>query len=293
MGRRINNGIELTKQSWAALRQNPQLLTFPIISMIGMVIITILFFIPLAAFVPGYVESRSGDGGNSSDVVALIVLFVYYFLTYSVVIFSNTALVGAAMKLVRGEPATVQDGLNIAFARIGKIIVYALISATVGVIARSIRESGRRSNNLVVAIIAAIIGGLIQGAWNLVVFFVIPVLVVENVGVLDSLKRSWELWKQTWGEQFTGSVAIGGISCLIQIAVILVGVALIAAAAAANSVALAIIVGVVMVLVLVFLGLISGAVNGIFQASLYQYATTGDAGKFIDTNMAREAFLMS
>jgi hypothetical protein len=290
MGRRINNGIELSKQSWAALRQNPQLLMFPTISMIGMIIVTVLFFIPLAALVPGYVDTRSGNS-SSSDIVALIVLFLYYFLTYTVIIFSNTALVGAAMKLIRGEPATVQDGLNIAFARIGKIIVYALISATVGVIARSIRESGRRSNNLVVAIIAAIIGGLIQGAWNLVVFFVIPVLVVENVGVVDSLKRSWELWKQTWGEQFTGSVVIGGISCLIYIAVFLVGGALIIAAAAAGSVALAIIVGVIMVLTLVFLGLISGAVNGIFQSSLYLYATTGDAGRFISTDLAREAFV--
>lgn len=288
MGRRISNGIELSRQSWAALRQNPQLLMFPVISMIGMIIVTILFFIPLAALVPGFVDTTSR---NSSDVVGLIVLFLYYFLTYSVVIFSNTALVGAAMKLIRGEPATVQDGLNIAFARIGKIIVYALISATIGVIARSIREAGRRSNNLVVAIITAIIGGLIQGAWNLVVFFVIPVLVVENVGVLDSLKRSWELFKQTWGENFVGGAVIGGISCLLYLAVFLVGGALIALAVSAGSVVLAVIVAAVVVLAIVVLGLLSGAVNGIFQASLYQYATTGDAGRFISTDLARQAFL--
>ena len=39
------------------------------------------------------------------------------------------------------------------------------------------------------------------------------------------------------------------------------------------------------------IALLTGAVNGIFQTSLYHFATTGDAGPFIDTEAAREAFL--
>ena len=294
MGRKIRNGWELSKQSWAALRANPQLLMFPVISMIGMIIVTILFLIPISA--TGIFQALTKEGTVSNDVagvIATVVLFLYYVVAYTVTIFSNTALVGATMKLLRGEPATVNDGIQIASARLGKIIVYAIISATVGMIARGIRDAGRDSKNPVIAILAAIIGGLLQGAWNLLVFFAIPVLVVENVGVVDSLKRSLELFKKTWGEQFTGSTAIGGITCLAFIAVFLIGGLLIFVAVSSQSAALIIGAVALVILAIVFLGLLHGAVNGIFQASLYKYATTGDAGPFIDTELAREAFAVA
>lgn len=259
--------------------------------MIGMIIVTILFFIPISA--TGIFQALTQEGTVTNEiagVIATVVLFLYYVVAYTVIIFSNTALVGAAMKLIRGEPATVSDGIAIASARLGKIIVYAVISATVGMLARAIRDAGRDSKNPILAILAAIIGGLLQGAWNLLVFFAIPVLVVENVGVVDSLKRSFELFKRTWGEHFTGSTAIGGITCLAYIAVFIIGGLLIFLAVSTQSAALIIGAVVLVVLAIVLLGLLQGAVNGIFQASLYNYATTGEAGPFIDTALAREAF---
>ena len=291
-GNRIQNGVELTRQSWAALRANPQLLVFPVISLIGMVIVTILFFLPLSATgIFAALSEQNGRGSSFNQTLFYIVLFLYYFVTYTVIIFSNTALVGAALKLARGEPATVQDGINIALARLNKIFVYALISATIGMIARAIRQSASNSRNPVAAIIAAIIAGIIQGSWNLVVFFVVPVLVVEDLGVMDSLKRSLALFKQTWGEQFTGSLAIGAVSCLVSLLLVVAAVILITLAAATKSVALIIFTVAIVVFAFIFLSLISGAINGIFQASLYQYATTGDAGKLIDTQLAHDAFL--
>lgn len=291
-GNRIQNGLELTRQSWAALRANPQLMIFPVISMIGLIIVTILFFIPVTAtgILSSFGETGRRGSSDGPSVVFFIVMFFYYFVTYTVIIFSNTALVGAAMRLARGETATVRDGINIAMARIQKIIVYALISATIGMIARSIQQSGRNSNNIVMAILSSIVAGIIQGAWNLVVFFAIPVLVVEDIGVMDSLKRSLALFKQTWGEQFTGSMAIGAVSCLVSFVMIIVAGLLITAAVATQSVAVIVITVAVVILAFVAFSLVNGAINGIFQASLYQYATTGDAGKLIDTELARDAF---
>jgi membrane-anchored glycerophosphoryl diester phosphodiesterase (GDPDase) len=271
--------------------QNKYLLAFPLMSMIGMIIVTIIFFIPLAGTGILSSMSSSGDNGGGFNILFLIVLFIYYFVAYTVTIFSNTALVGVALKITKGEQASVQDGINIALSRLGNIFIYAFISATVGMLARSIRESGRNSNNIVLSIIAAIIGGLIQGAWNLVVFFAVPIMVVENQGVLETLRRSWELFKRTWGESFTGNAVIGGVSCLVNLAILLVGGLLIAGAVASGSTALIVVAVALVVLAFVAVGLISGAVNGIFQASLYHFATTGDAGVYIDTELARQAFL--
>ena len=293
-GNRIQNGVELTRQSWAALRANPQLLVFPVISLIGMIIVTILFFIPVSATgIFSALSEQNGRSNNVSSTMFTIVMFLYYFVTYTVIIFSNTALVGAALKLARGETATVQDGINIALSRMSKIFVYALISATIGMLARAIRDSGRNSRNPVGMIISAIIAGIIQGSWNLVVFFAIPVLVVEDLGVMDSLKRSLGLFKQTWGEQFTGSFAISAVGCLATLALLVVGFVLITLAVATKSIVLIVLTIAVVVLAFILLSLISGALNGVFQASLYQFATTGDAGKLIDTKLARDAFAPS
>lgn len=286
---KIKNGLELSKQSWGALRANRQLVIFPIISMIGMIIITALFFIPAATLL-GLTGTTGGATIEYTWIPFLVVLFVYYLVAYFFVIFSNTALVGAVLKLIAGEPATVGDGLRVAMSRLGKIIVYALISATVGVIARSIMQSGRSSDNVIVAILTAVIGGLIQGAWNLMVFFALPVMIVENTSITTSFKRSLEIFKQTWGEGYVGSTAIGGISCLVYLAVLLVTGAIIAGGIALGNAAIIVVGGVFMLVGFVVVSLLNGAVNGIFQASLYYLATTGSAGPFIDTKMAQEAF---
>jgi len=287
---KIHNGLELSKQSWGALRQNKQLSIFPLLSGIGMFIVTVLFFLPEALVLGPIVQAAEGEVTTSQWITAGVVTFLYYLVAYTVVIFSNTALVGATLKLIQGEKDTVGDGIKIAMSRFGKIIIYALISATVGVIARYIARSGRQSDNVFVAIIAAIIGGTIAAAWNLVVFFAIPVIVVEDTGLKDSMKRSFELFKQTWGEGFVGNTAIGGLTCLAYLAAFIIGGAIIALGIATNMVAAIIIGAVVLVIGVLVIALLNGAVNGIFQASLYNFATTGDAGPLIDTELAKEAF---
>ena len=207
MMRRIQNGAQLSAASWRALRENPQLLMFPFISLIASILVTIAFFIPIA----GSNLLDFSQGREDPSLLTIIILFLYYTVNYTVIIFSNTALIAAAAKVIRGEPATVQDGINVAMSRLGKIIPYALVSATVGMLARSIAQSGRNSNNLVAAILTAIVGAVLQGAWNIIVFFAIPVLVYENIGFIDSLKRSLALFRQTWGESFVGNAVIGGI----------------------------------------------------------------------------------
>jgi hypothetical protein len=292
MAGKINNAFELSQQSWNALLKNKQLIMFPVISMIGMIFVTVLFIIPEAFLVWPIIRASdtNSDASLIQWVIALVVLFIYYLAAYFVVIFSNTALVGATMKIIRGEPATVSDGITIARTHLGKILVYALISATVGVLAKVITSSGRRSKNFLVMLFTAIIGGLIQGAWELAVFFAIPIIVAEDVNILDSLKRSLALFKQTWGESVLGSVAVGGISCLAYLVVILISGAIILAGMFLGQLPLTILGFILLIFGFVLVSVLNGAVNGIFQASLYNYAVTGNAGPFIDTNMAREAF---
>src|SRR4051812_25382459 len=160
---------ELVKASWAILRADKELIVFPIVSMIGMVIVTIAFIIPsIAAGVFDSVAS-GGRGRGGEGVLSLIVGFLFYVVIYSVIFFANTALVGAAMMRLRGEDPTLRDGFRIASEHATSILGYAVISATVGVVLNTL---SRRAG-----IIGQIVISLIGFAWNVATYLVVPVLV--------------------------------------------------------------------------------------------------------------------
>ena len=65
------------------------------------------------------------------------------------------------------------------------------------------------------------VAGLFGLAWTVATFLVVPVLVSENVGPVDAVKRSAELLKRTWGENVVGNVGIGFVCGLIALVWIL------------------------------------------------------------------------
>lgn len=54
-----------------------------------------------------------------------------------------------------------------------------------------------------------IVAWLLGTAWTLMTYFVVPVLVFEEHGVVDSVKRSTGLFKETWGKKFASSFSFG------------------------------------------------------------------------------------
>jgi hypothetical protein len=272
----IGRSIELAKASFSVLRSDKELLVFPIVSFMALVVVTISFAVPFA-FMGGFEDAANGQVSVASYVLA----FLFYLVSYTVIFFFNTALVGAAMIRLDGGDPTLRDGFRIALSRLPQIVVYALIAATVGMILRWISERA--------GIVGQIVAGVIGFAWSVATFLVVPVLVVENVGPIEAVKRSGSLLRRTWGEQIVGNVGIGLIFGLIILAVILLGVAGIVALAQL-SFALAV-VGVVVLVVLVgSIALIGAAVSGIFVASLYRYATKGDAGHMYRPEALSAAF---
>ena len=272
----LSRSIELVKASWAVLRSDKELLVFPAVSFLLTVIVTLSFVAP--AYFLGVIE-RTADG--RVEPLAVVLLFLYYFVTYTVIIFCNSALVAAAMIRLDGGDPTLSDGFRVAFSRLPAILGYAAISATVGMILRAIAERG----GLLGAIGAMIVGV----AWNVATFLAVPVLVVEGVGPIAAIKRSAGLLRQTWGEQIVGNVGIGLVFVLIGLAVVVVGVALIALLAAIAPV-LAIVGVVLLVITIAALALIGAALSGIFTASLYRFTTKGDAGNLFPRSTLEGAF---
>jgi hypothetical protein len=278
MFRRFENSWNLVKASWAVLRADKELLIFPIISMVAVTLVTLTFL------VPSFFWFASNGGSHQSpwsNPLFLIFLLGFYLAQYTVVFFCNTALVGAAMIRLDGGDPTVSDGFRIASERIGKIVAYAFISATVGMFFRWLSEKG---------FLGRIVAGLIGVTWNIATYLVVPVLVVEDLGPIEAIKRSAALLRQSWGEQIAGHVGISVVFGFITLGVMLAAVPVMMAVIALKSAMLIVGAVLALIVILVGMGLLSSALNGIYTAAVYRYATNGDPGEFFDASLVAQTF---
>ncbi len=276
---RLSNSWELLKSSVRVLLADKELVVFPIISTIGVLLVTLTFALPM--FLSNFFDTALF--GGRIEVLGFVIVFLFYVVQYTVIFFANTALVGAALIRLRGGDPTVSDGLRIAASRFGPIIGYALVAATVGMILRAISQRSRGIGRLIVS--------LVGFAWNVATYLVVPVLAVENVGPIEAIKRSSELLRRTWGEQIAGNFGLGGIFFLFYLAVIAVFVPVLVLAINAQFAALIIGAIVFLIVALSIVGLIHATLEGIYSAAVYQYATTGQVGAFFDERLVRGAFV--
>ncbi|MXX00082.1 MAG: hypothetical protein F4Z79_00445 [Acidimicrobiia bacterium] len=261
---RIGNSIALAKASWEVLKADKELLLLPVISMVSTVIAVAVFFIPLLAT----------DAGGAS----LLVLLALYFVLAYITIFFNAALISAAHERLEGGDPTVGSALRGAASRAGRILPWALISAVVSVILKAIEERAGFLGSIVVSLVGM--------AWNVVTFLVLPIIVIEGMGATESIKRSVNLFRQTWGENLGAQVGLGLVGFLAA----LPGVALILAGVGAGGAGLLPLLGLGVVWI-VLVAVVMAALSGIFQTALYHFAVGGQAQSgYFDSHILSEAF---
>jgi hypothetical protein len=93
------------------------------------------------------------------------------------------------------------------------------------------------------------------------------------VGPIDAIKESATLFKDTWGENVIGQAGIGIAFGLIMMGIAAVSVVLVMLAAATKSVVLIALVVFACVLVFAFAALVKQALEGIYAAALYRWAS--------------------
>jgi hypothetical protein len=268
----------LAKASMSVLRSDKELLVFPLLSVLAVMLVAATFLLPLFGF--GVLDGMHRGEGVPLGFYALA--FSFYLVQYFVVFFFTTALVGAAMVRLDGGDPTVGTGLRIAAGKWLPILGYAAIAATVGMILRGIEQRA--------GIVGRIVAGFVGVAWTLATFLTVPVLVAQDVGPVDAVKESAALLKRTWGEGLIGNGGIGLVGGLAMVAVMFIGAALVVFLAQAGLGTLAVAVGALALLAFVGIALVQSALGGIYSAALYRYAVAGDAPAGFDGVLLRDAF---
>lgn len=267
---KLSNGWKIAKCSFKVLREKKDLLIFPTLSGIAILLIVASF----ATAVGTNIDWDTDNLREYNSPVYYLVLFVFYVVNYFVVVFFNMALVHCARLYFRGEDVTVRDGIRFSMSRIGAIFSWAFLAATVGLILKLIQDNA--------GWLGKIITGIIGVVWSIANFFVVPVIAYENVGPLEAVKRSSQIMKNKWGESLGATFSLGIIQFF---GAVLAAVLLYFIGSIFDP-----IVGVSLAIVGVFLVIsIISAAETIFVAAVYD-GIDGDLDKHFDKQMIDDLF---
>src|SRR4051794_19321916 len=170
---RITRGFRLAGVSWKVVVADPVMLVVLLVGLVGMISVSGGLFFALFQRLP--------DGGDlrfPNYLVALPVLGVGTVVST----YCNVVVTVMADRRLRGEDPTVEHGMSVASARLGRIVCWTAVSITVGLLLQVIAERVRLAGP-----IASRLFGL---AWGLATTFVVPVLALEDVGVKEAIGRS-------------------------------------------------------------------------------------------------------
>jgi len=273
---------EMTDKTWAVIKENPQLLRFPALAAVYGALAAFIFMAPALALV-------ALSDAAPAYIAAGVLFFIGAWAATFVGLRYIAGLVFVADSLMRGEVARFEDGMRIASERTQALGLWALISVVVGWILGMIEGGG--DENVVVTIVRVIVASVLSAAWSLITFFVLPVIVLENIGAPTAMKRSMSVIRDKWGEAVTGSFRIG---MRILLTFVLPGAVLLAAAFGLTVLVGGIIgvsLGVMLGLAgvgLIVVGLVrQAAARQVFGVALYRYASSGMVvGRFTEDDLA-------
>jgi hypothetical protein len=269
----FSNSIAIVKQSFKILLAEKELFLFPLIS--GVINVVLFIAILLWLF---FLYTIGGNSGITM-ILGLISFLVYYLVSYFVIIFFNVGLVTCAGLRLNNTDPEFGDGIKESLKRIGPILGWAVISATVGLILK-ILSSGKRN------FLGKIIAGILGMAWNFLTFFVIPVMVFEEKGPMAAMGRSKDLFVKTWGQNVVGRFSISLIMGLFA----LLGIIPLAISFLTGNIFIIITVFLFVFLYWVILALISMSLSGIFSTALYFYASTGKVPEVFDEKLVKDSY---
>jgi hypothetical protein len=205
---RLSNGWNLAMNSFTVLKENRQLIIFPILSGISMLLVIGSFFV--AVFAAAGWDFDNLRDTDTQNVVNYVILFLYYLVNYFVIVFFNMALVHCTHLYFMGEEVTIRKGLQFSMSRIGVIFAWAAFAATVGTLLRLLQDNLGKIGKIIVSLIGV--------AWSVTTFFVVPIIAYEKLGPLDAFKRSASLMKEKWGESLSASFSFGLVQLVFFLA---------------------------------------------------------------------------
>jgi Family of unknown function (DUF6159) len=262
----FSDSWKLTKTSFRLISEDRALLVFPLVA--GVSIVAVIGLLIAAEY--WFVAPVILGGGSLTtpyEVLAIVLFLAAYIATSFLSVYCTAALIGAATLKLNGQQPIAADGWKVARARLGRLTIWALITATVGLVIQAIQQR-------IGGIAGAVIGAAGGFSWGILTYFMIPILLFEDQRPWPALKRSGHLFVSTFGKTLVTNLVLGlliGLGIVGAVIVGVIGLFLLFG----GSVALGLVLIGVAIAIVVIVALIGSAAEGILRAALYRYATTG------------------
>lgn len=190
----LRTGLRLTRDSVHVLREYPNLLLFPL----GGIGVTLLLVV--GSFLADLVLTQYG----------YVTVFLLYLLVTYVGSFFAAGLVYSVNDAFHGRTPSLSSGLAAAWQKKRPLLIWSLLAATVGVIIQRLQHNRSPLG-------AQIAARLFQFGWAVTTFFIIPVIVFEDVGIRETFEKSATTFRKTWGETLGSGLGIGFVQLVIVV----------------------------------------------------------------------------
>jgi len=205
---RLHVGWRLGSRAIAYVLRDKSLLFFPLFSWSVLLAVMLTFYIAagpdkLRIFVNTRVNEIGVEYINWGYywVVFLAYLFVFYIAELC-----SVALTKCAEETMDGVDTKFRDGMYAASHRVISTAIWTLLAATIGLLLTVLDQERRCSR---------VIRNVLGAPWRVVTYFVVPVMVLEDVNLIRALRRSPQLLNNTWGETPAPHLGLGWVGFLI------------------------------------------------------------------------------
>lgn len=273
---------ELAKTTFSVMKKEKELFVFPVLS----VIFSIIF--ALAILFPTIIVYLIGGEGITLGIMEFLLLFLLYFGIAFIAVFFNFCVVYTSAVAFSGKSPRFWETIKYALSKIHLILLWSLVSATIGLIFRILDGIAEKTKGIG-GIFAAITLFLFKLSWAIATIFVIPVIVYQNVGPFDALKKSVETIKKTWGENLVAFFGLGLVIFITFALALIIGCGITILGFIISP-----LIGVIFLLlsffIILFIFLIFGVASSVFNTALYVYAETGQVVGGYDKESMKNAF---
>ncbi|MBM47103.1 MAG: hypothetical protein CMB35_00550 [Euryarchaeota archaeon] len=271
---RIGRGWKMTKLGMAVVRADPELMVYTLLSAVFSMVAAVAV-ISGSIGLEAVTDSEAATAQEEDLVTAahLGMAFVGYLVISVITVFWNAAIIASAYeRLTAGTNPSFSYGIKQATKCLPQILVWGVISGTVGMLLKvleGVARDGDSPNPL--RIVAGLATFVIGVAWWMATFFIVPILVLERAGVLDGMKESPKLFKETWGEDVGSHMGTGILQGIVILLFVLIALPLMFLGEAGGVLAVVIVLLGIGLSVLFFT-----TVESVNRASLFYYAKTGE-----------------
>ena len=289
----------LVSTSCEVLRRDRFLMTFPALTLVVVAAINVVTWSVVWVTTTGLNSTSIDDPGKwAVEPIVWVGLVASVLLCTFASVFFTAALTYGAWERFQGRTPTFEGCISAAKARLHVIVPWAILAGLVGVVLellyrlprlfRHLEQAGRQIPVVghIASIGAMIVAVVVESIWYFVTYLVVPILVVEETGPITSCKRSFRLFRKTWGTSLIAQVGFDLIGLLLFLPGLVLAT-LVVLAGLGNLAALVVGIGIGVAWLLVVIVAMS-AVVGIFKMALYLFVTTGQVpGEFRGTGIEK------